>query len=210
MSNSDDKNYVASAPVAPPAMDVEGQTPTPETASGFGVSAITRRWKREDFLKRGSLALRGVALLFSLIAFITMASNKHGDWKDFDKYEEFRYVLAIAVLSTLYTGGQALRHVHEISTSKQLLQPRTSALLDFFRRSETLVEDDKIEELIVAYLLISAASAAVPMTNRMREGADNIFTDSCAASISMEFLAFIALALSALISGYKLTTQSQI
>ncbi|KAJ0087878.1 hypothetical protein Patl1_31466 [Pistacia atlantica] len=198
MSNSDDKNYVASAPVAPPAMDVEGQTPTPETASGFGVSAITRRWKREDFLKRGSLALRGVALLFSLIAFITMASNKHGDWKDFDKYEEFRYVLAIAVLSTLYTGGQALRHVHEISTSKQLLQPRTSALLDFFG------------DQIVAYLLISAASAAVPMTNRMREGADNIFTDSCAASISMEFLAFTALALSALISGYKLTTQSQI
>lgn len=62
----------------------------------------------------------------------------------------------------------------------------------------------------VAYLLISAASAAIPMTNRMREGGDNIFTDSLAASISMEILAFIALALSALISGYRLTTQSQI
>lgn len=90
MSNSDDKKHVASPAVAPPATDVEGQTPTPQTASGFRVSAITRRWKREDLLKRGSLALRGVALLFSLLAFIIMASNKHGDWKDFDKYEEFR------------------------------------------------------------------------------------------------------------------------
>ncbi|KAJ0024478.1 hypothetical protein Pint_07236 [Pistacia integerrima] len=63
---------------------------------------------------------------------------------------------------------------------------------------------------IVAYLLISAAWVAIPMTNRMREGVHDIFTDSCASSISMEFLAFIALALSTLISGYTLTTQSQI
>jgi hypothetical protein len=44
----------------------------------------------------------------------------------------------------------------------------------------------------------------------MREGADNIFTDSSAAAISMGFLAFISLAISALISGYKLSTQSYI
>jgi hypothetical protein len=48
------------------------------------------------------------------------------------------------------------------------------------------------------------------LTNRMREGADNIFTDSSAAAISMGFFAFISLALSALISGYKLSTQSYI
>lgn len=86
MSNSDDKKHVPSSPVAPSlATDVEGQT-----ASGFGISEITRRWRREDLLKKGSMALRGVALLFSLFAFIVMASNKHGDWEDFDKYEEFR------------------------------------------------------------------------------------------------------------------------
>ncbi|XP_044505464.1 CASP-like protein 4B1 [Mangifera indica] len=192
MSNSDDKNQAASLPVGAPPMDVEGQTPA------SGVSAITRRSRRDDLLKRGSLALRGVALFFSLIAFIVMVSNKHGDGKDFDEYEEFRYVLAIAILSTLYTGGQTLRHSYEMSTGKQLLQPRTSALFDFSG------------DQTVAYLLISAASAAIPMTNRMREGGDNIFTDSLAASISMEILAFIALALSALISGYRLTTQSQI
>lgn len=62
----------------------------------------------------------------------------------------------------------------------------------------------------MSYLLISSASSAVPMTNRMREGADNLFTDSLAASISMQFLAFLALAFSALISGYKLSSQSYI
>jgi hypothetical protein len=43
-----------------------------------------------------------------------------------------RYVLAIAILSTLYAGGQALRQVHELWTGNRLFQQRTSALLDFF------------------------------------------------------------------------------
>lgn len=63
---------------------------------------------------------------------------------------------------------------------------------------------------VVAYMLISAGSSAIPLTNSMREGVDNIFTDSAAAAIAMELLAFLAMALSALISGYKLTTQTHI
>uniref|UniRef100_A0A452YRS4 CASP-like protein n=1 Tax=Aegilops tauschii subsp. strangulata TaxID=200361 RepID=A0A452YRS4_AEGTS len=61
-----------------------------------------------------------------------------------------------------------------------------------------------------AYLLMSALSAAIPITNRMREGSDNVFTDSSAASISMAFFAFVCLALSALISGFKLSKQTYI
>ncbi|XP_057983281.1 CASP-like protein 4B1 [Malania oleifera] len=184
----------APLPSAPPAVDVECQTPV----TGYGVSAIIRRWKREDLLNRGALALRGLTLLFSLLSFVIMASNNHGDWKDFDKYEEYRYLLAIAILSTLYSGGQALRHIHELSIGKLMLTQRKSAMLDFFG------------DQIVAYLLISSASAAIPLTNRMREGADNLFTDSSATAISMSFFAFMVLALSALISGFKLSNQSYI
>lgn len=191
---TDDTTKAAPESPAPPAGDVESQTP----ATGFGVTGILRRWRREDLVKRGSLALRGLGFLFSLLAFIVMASNSHGGWEDFDKYEEYRYVLAIAILSTLYTGAQALRQVQEMHAGKQFFPPRTLALVDFFG------------DQIVAYLLISAASSAIPLTNRMRQGADNIFTDSSSAAISMEFLAFIALAFSALISGYKLSTQSHI
>jgi hypothetical protein len=63
---------------------------------------------------------------------------------------------------------------------------------------------------VTAYLLMSAVSAAIPITNRMREGADNVFTDSSAASISMAFFAFLCLALSALVSGFKLAKQTYI
>lgn len=62
----------------------------------------------------------------------------------------------------------------------------------------------------MAYLLMSAASSAVPLTNRMREGSDNVFTDSSSSAISMAFLAFFALAFAALVSGYKLSTYSYI
>ncbi|KAM7265719.1 hypothetical protein ACFE04_003402 [Oxalis oulophora] len=192
MSTNEDTKSSPAVAAPPSSVDVENNN----ASSGLG--SITRRWRRDDLLKRGSLVLRAVALLFSLLAFIIMASNQHGDWKNFSRYEEYRYVLAIAILSTLYTGGQALRHVHELSTAKPFFEQKKSALLDFFG------------DQIMAYLLISAASAAVPLTNRMRENVDNIFTDSSATAISMEFFAFFALGLSALISGYKLSTQSYI
>ncbi|KAI6675263.1 hypothetical protein NL676_003169 [Syzygium grande] len=174
--------------------------------AGLGVSSVLRRWKREDMLRKGGLASRGSAFLFSLLAFIITASNEHGGWRDFHKYEEYRYLLAIAVLSSLYTGIQAVRHIHQISTGNQFLQQRTSALIDFCG-DQVL---DFSSPQVMAYLLISAASAAIPMTDRMREGADDMFTDSSAAAIAMAFLAFFSLALSAVISGYRLSTQSYI
>jgi hypothetical protein len=66
---------------------------------------------------------------------------------------------------------------------------------------ETLVQ-------VVAYFLISAMSAAAPVTDYMRQAADNLFTDSAAAAISMAFFAFVAIGLSALVSGYNLSMEA--
>lgn len=55
---------------------------------------------------------------------------------------------------------------------------------------------------------MSALSAAIPITNRMRTAVINNFTDATAAAISMAFLAFVSLALSAIVSGYKLSKQT--
>nr|GEU67549.1 CASP-like protein 4B1 [Tanacetum cinerariifolium] len=157
---------------------------------GYGVTGILRRWRHEeDMLKRGSLGLRALGFMLSVLAFIIMASNQHGRGRNFQEYEEYRYALAIAILSTLYTGLQSWRQIHEMSTGKEIISGQNLALIDFFG------------DQLIAYLLLSAASAAVPVTNRMREGADNIFTDSSAACISMEFFAFFILALSAMLSG---------
>uniref|UniRef100_A0A1J3CJR4 CASP-like protein n=1 Tax=Noccaea caerulescens TaxID=107243 RepID=A0A1J3CJR4_NOCCA len=168
---------------------------TPETTPASGTSAfsaITQRWKREDLIKKASPIMRGLGLLFSLLAFIIMVSNKHGYGRNFDDYEEYRYVLAIAIISTLYTAWQTFVHF----SKREFFERRTSMLVDFSG------------DQIVAYLLISAASSAIPLTNRFREGQDNIFTDSSASAISMAILAFVSLALSALFSGYKLSTHS--
>lgn len=43
-----------------------------------------------------------------------------------------RYVLAIAILSTLYTGLQALRQAHELSTGKYYITRSTTTIIDFF------------------------------------------------------------------------------
>lgn len=182
--------------------DAENPTPVPigggSSGRGGVVSSVLSRWKREDLLKKISLASRGFGLVFSLLAFIIMASNKHGDWKNFDNYGEYKYLLAIAILSTLYTGFQTLRDFHEIYTGRETFSHQNTVMLNFFA------------DQIVAYLLLSAASSAVPLTNRMRENNDNIFTDSSASAISMTFLAFLSVAVSAVISGYRLCKQTYI
>ncbi|ONI03850.1 hypothetical protein PRUPE_6G285800 [Prunus persica] len=194
---------VQTAPPAapsPPSADVENQT----TGTGFGVPGILQRWKKEDSLRRGSLALWGLSTVFSFLAFIIMVCNKQGYLEDlgysedFNQYEEYSYVLAIAILSMLYSGVQAARQVHQLFTGREVFQRQTSAWVAF------------IGDQIMAYLLLSSSSSAMPITNREREIQIDLFTDSSAAAISMAFLAFVALALSALISGYKLSSQSYI
>jgi hypothetical protein len=41
-------------------------------------------------------------------------------------------LLAIAILSSLYTGAQAFRQIQELSTGKQLIKPSVAAIIDFF------------------------------------------------------------------------------
>ncbi|XP_074324659.1 CASP-like protein 4B1 [Apium graveolens] len=184
MSNPEDPSTESPAPSAPPILDSNVQQSQTPVASRF---SITRSWRIEDLYKNGSLALHGSGLLFSFLAFIIMVTNKHGDGRNFLDFEEYRYLVAIAILSTLYTGGHVFLQLHESLTNKQMFSLWNLAFFNF------------VGDQITAYLLISAGSSAVPVTNSLREGGDNIFTDSSAAAISMEFLAFFALAMSALI-----------
>ncbi|XP_020578887.1 CASP-like protein 4B4 [Phalaenopsis equestris] len=180
------------------AQDVEEQHPRPTTDGDAAIASVVQRWKREDFRKKGELLLRALQFLFSLLSFVLMASNKHGDWMNFDRYEEYRYLLAISILVFLYSSAQLIRQVHRLSTGRDLMPARAGTIFDF------------AADQVAAYMMISALSAAIPMTNRMREGADNLFTDASSASISMAFFAFLALAISALASGYKLSNHSYI
>ncbi|KAK2378792.1 CASP protein 4B1 [Trifolium repens] len=167
---------------------------SPEVATSNSSIGILQRWKMEDSLKRFSLGLRGVALFFSLISFLLMASNNHGDWQNFDNYQEYRYLIAVSIFTSLYTGGQVYRQIHELSTGNDVFRPTMAAVIDF------------LGDQVMAYLLISSASTSIPLTDRMREHGDTVFTDSTSATITMAFFSFTFLALSAIISGYKLSS----
>ena len=84
--------------------DVEKGGPVPAAAPAEGadaaaggrsagvVGAALRRWRAQDVLERSGSALRAGAWALSLLAFLVMACNEHGDWKQFDRYEEYRWV----------------------------------------------------------------------------------------------------------------------
>lgn len=75
-------------PAVPPVVDVENQS---TREAGSEVLEIVRRWKMENSIKIGSLVLRGLALVFSFLAFVIMASDKHGDGIEYDILEEYRW-----------------------------------------------------------------------------------------------------------------------
>ncbi|KAJ8484619.1 hypothetical protein OPV22_017104 [Ensete ventricosum] len=194
---------------AAPSVELEktssgAQIPAPAERTDGGRStaprsrSVLRKSRTDNFLERGALLLRAFACLFSLIALAVLASNKHGDWQDFDRYQEYRYLLAIAVLAFIYSMAQILRQVNRSRTGKDFVAAQYSWIVDF------------AGDQVMAYLLMSSSSAAIPITNHMREAVINMFTDASAASIGMAFLAFVALALSALISGFKVSKQNYI
>ncbi|CAL9196278.1 unnamed protein product, partial [Musa hybrid cultivar] len=208
------------SPRSPPSLtlvahgDADGNHPTPmapsteidpENASTSAAPSATNPaavalallawWRGKGLLERSAVVLRPLALVFSLLAFIVCASNRHGDWKNFERYEEYRYLLAISILAFLYSVFQVSKPAYRFSTGIDLVPKNYSGIVDF------------AGDQVTAYLLISALSAAIPVTNSMRGGADNIFTDASCASIILAFFAFVSIALSALISGFKLSKQ---
>ncbi|RWW54539.1 hypothetical protein BHE74_00038873, partial [Ensete ventricosum] len=86
---------------AAPSVELEktssgAQIPAPAERTDGGRStaprsrSVLRKSRTDNFLERGALLLRAFACLFSLIALAVLASNKHGDWQDFDRYQEYR------------------------------------------------------------------------------------------------------------------------
>lgn len=57
----------------------------------------------------------------------------------------FRYLVAIAILSTLYTGGHIFVQVHESLTKKQMFSRQNLALFNF-------VGDQVVVHLLFLYI----------------------------------------------------------
>jgi hypothetical protein len=123
------------------------------------VDAVGARWRREDLLDKSPLALHAAAAAFAFVALVLVASNQHGDWMQFDRYQEYRcvrdpirvclppssiraspyvccavlarYLLAIAALAFAYSLAQALRHAHRMRSGADPVSAPSWRIFDF-------------------------------------------------------------------------------
>ncbi|GMH23381.1 hypothetical protein Nepgr_025224 [Nepenthes gracilis] len=157
------------------------------------VEEIVGKSKREEMLKRVALGLRLSELVLCLISFSIMAADKTRGWSgdSFDRYKEYRFCLSVNVIAFVYSGFQAYDLAYHLAIGKHAFSYHLHRQFDF------------LMDQIMAYLLISASSAAATrlVDWQLNWGKDE-FTAMISASVVMSFLAFIAFALSSLVSGY--------
>lgn len=151
--------------------------------------------QKEGLVNKVALGVRVLEFVFCLVSFSVMASNKTQGWSgdSFDRYREYRFCLTVTILGFVYSGFQTYDLSYHLGTGKHVITHHLRHQFEF------------ISDQILAYLLISASSAAATRVNDWQAnwGKDE-FTEKASASVSMAFLAFFAFAISSLISGYNL------
>ncbi|KAL2523339.1 CASP-like protein 4A3 [Forsythia ovata] len=165
--------------------------------------SILKRTEREKMVKKFALGFRIFGFLFCLISFSVMAADRNLGWAldSFERYQEFRYCMSVNVIGFVYSGAQALDLSYNLATGKYIVQHQQQRRYYF---------DFAIDQ-IITYLLISASSSATTRIDDWQSnwGKDK-FPNMASASVSMSFLAFVALAASSLISGYALCTSKSL
>ncbi|KAL8261041.1 hypothetical protein R6Q59_025090 [Mikania micrantha] len=172
-----------------------------EGNGGAGGERRSRRLKRDVLVNRSVLGFRVLEVILSLIAFSVMASDKTQGWSgdSFDRYKEYRYVVAVNAVGFAYAAFQAVDMTYHLFNGNHIISYSIRPVFDF------------LMDQILAYLLISASSsAATRVDDWVSNWGKDDFTEMATASIGMSFLAFFAFALSALISGYNLCNQKSI
>ncbi|PUZ73566.1 hypothetical protein GQ55_2G484700 [Panicum hallii var. hallii] len=198
VTSSSSPAYVAKQPPPPPPGIHHNKTAGYQSYNGHNhmypptatTTTTTYYWEERRALDGIVLALRAAAALLSFVAVALVASCRHGDWMEFARYQEYRYLLGASLVACLYSAAQAFRSFRRMRAAAST---SGSGILHF------------AGDQVVAYLLITAASAALPITIRMRSAVINIFTDAMVAAISLAFAAFAALAFSAIISGFRIS-----
>ncbi|KAL3529592.1 hypothetical protein ACH5RR_008914 [Cinchona calisaya] len=166
-----------------------------EKLSRAAVDLILRRSKRDVMVKKSALGFRICEVVLCLIAFSVMAADKTQGWSgdSFDRYKEYRYLVAVNVVGFVYSGFQACCSAYNLATGNHVISNPPCYYFDFSM------------DQILAYLLMSASSSAAARVDEwVSNWGKDEFTEMASASISMSFLAFFAFALNSLICGYIL------
>lgn len=164
-------------------------------------SSTGRRPRKEEVLKSAALGFRVIEFVLCLISFSVMAADKTQGWSgdSFDRYKEYRYCLSVNVIAFAYSLFQAYDLAYHLVSGKHVIRHHLCRHFTFF-----------IDQ-VLAYLLISASSSAATRVDDWQSnwGKDE-FTEMASASVGMAFLAFVAFAISSLISGYNLWTDNKV
>ncbi|KAL7153454.1 hypothetical protein ABFS83_04G169900 [Erythranthe nasuta] len=166
-----------------------------ERRSRAAVASILKRSGRNVAVRKLALGFRVFEMIACLVSFSVMAADRTQGWSgdSFDRYVEYRYCVAVNVIGFGYSGFQAFDLGYHLGTGKRVISHHLHYHFDFAM------------DQILAYILMSASSsAATRVDDWISNWGGDEFTLMATASISMSFLAFVAFALSSLISGYYL------
>ncbi|CAL9180562.1 unnamed protein product [Musa hybrid cultivar] len=167
----------------------------PEPAGSRVVSGILHRDRREEAVRRTAVGARLAAAALCLVAFSVLAADRDKGWAldSYNRYKQFRYCVSVNVIGFVYSGFQVYAQAHYMMTEKHIIRRPMGDYLDFAM------------DQILAYLLISSSSSATARTGDwVSNWGRDPFPDMATGSVAVSFLAFLAFALSALISAYYL------
>ncbi|KAL2515766.1 CASP-like protein 4A3 [Forsythia ovata] len=166
-----------------------------ERQSRAAVESILKRSKAELKVKKVALVFRVFEVIACLTSFSVMAADKTQGWSgdSFDRYKEYRYCLFVNIIGFVYSGFQAFDLAYHLVTGMHVVS-------DYLRYHFNFSMDQ-----ILSYLLMSASSSAATRVDDwiLNWGQDQ-FTLMASASVGMSFVAFLAFAISSLISGYNI------
>ncbi|XP_058179932.1 CASP-like protein 4A3 [Rhododendron vialii] len=180
----------------PPGLTKEGGFGGGKEAAVLG-RRLRRRRRREVMVKRAELGFRVCEVILCLVSFCVMMSDKSRGWAgdSYYRYTEFRYCVAMTLIGFAYSGFQASNLTYNLITGNHVIFHHLRYHFNFAM------------DQILAYLLISASSsAATRIDDWVSNWGKDKFTYMATLSVAMSLLAFAALALSTLISGYNLIT----
>ncbi|XAR51860.1 hypothetical protein NMG60_11006623 [Bertholletia excelsa] len=159
--------------------------------------SILNKVRREAIVKRAALGFRICGLVFCLISLSVMAADTKKGWAidSFYRYKEFRYCISVNAIGFVYSVFQAYDMVRYFSTGKHLVRHRLRHYVDF-----------SLDQMLTYLLMSASTSAATRVDDWQANWGKDKFPEMASASVGMSFLAFVALALSSLISGYAVCT----
>ncbi|XP_028781723.1 CASP-like protein 4A3 [Neltuma alba] len=166
---------------------------------GVPAETVAAALKRETstVVRTTELGLRMSEVVLCLVSASIMATDRSQGWAgdSFYRYKEYRYCLGVNVIGCVYSGFQACEKAYQLvsAKNKSFFNPNLRSHFDY------------LMDQVVAYLLVSASSSAVTRVKDWESnwGKDD-FTEKASASIAVAFLAFVAFAISSLISFFKL------